>query len=257
MNSVHTKLILLLLLTCPAGASRAQVTISGIVFDVSKRNYVENVKVESTSGAQTVTDSMGRYHIAVSWKDSLSFVYNDKPTMKFPVKDIADINQFDISLQVPVKSKYNTLKEVVVIARSYQEDSIENRRIYGDYFDYQKPGLKTGVSPDGTVGADINEIINLFRFGRNKRLKAFKARLEQQEQERFINYRFSKVFVKRITQLNGAELDSFMVRYRPTYEFASTADEVTFNKYVLNASYRFKLDLLRTEPARKPGDIKN
>ncbi len=257
MKRSYTKILLLLLLTFLARATQAQVTVHGVVFDISKKNYVENVKVLSSSGAQTVTDSMGRYHITVSQKDSLSFVYNDKPTMKFPVKDIADFNQFDISLQVHVKSKYNTLKEVVVIARSYQEDSMENRRTYGEYFDFQKPGLRTGVSPDGVVGADINEIINLFRFGRNKRLKAFKARLEQQEQEKFINYRFSKPFVKRVTQLNGAELDTFMLRYRPTYEFASTADEVTFNKYVLSASYRFKLELLQKEPAHKPEDVKN
>ena len=36
------------------------------------------------------------------------------------------------------------------------------------------------------------------------------------EQERFINHRFSKVFVG-ITQLNGAELDSFMAGLLPPH----------------------------------------
>ena len=62
----------------------------------------------------------------------------------------------------------------------------------------------------------------------------------------------NKNFVKRITQLQGAELDTFMVRYSPSYEFASMADEITFNKYILNASYRFKIELLKQDAAKLP-----
>lgn len=221
--------------------------VSGTVYDSSKINPVENVRVESVGGKFTWTDSTGHYKIQVTEKDSLTFIYQNKPTLKFSVKDIADPSRFDISLRVKVKPKYRTLKEVVVFAKSYREDSIENRQIYGDIYDFRKPTIRTGVSPDGAVGADVNEIINIFRFRRNKRLKAFQARLEKQEQENFVKYRFNKNFVRRITQLQGAELDSFMVRYSPSYEFASTADEVTFHKYVLNASYRFKIEMLKQE----------
>lgn len=227
------------------------------MFDLSKRNYVENVKVESTGGKKTITDSLGHYRIAVSEKDSLTFIYQDKPTQKFAVKDITDFNQFDISLLVHVKSKYSTLKEVVVMAKSYRQDSMENRQNYAEYYNFHKPTIKTSISPDGAVGADLDEIINMFRFRRNKHLKAFRARLEQQEQDKFVDYRFNKTFVKRITRLEGAELDTFMIRYRPSYEFASLADEVTFNKYILNASYGFKLDLLKQEDPKLPGKSKN
>lgn len=208
---------------------------------------MEDVRIESTGGSITKTDSMGRYRIHVSEKDSLTFIYQNKPTQKFIVRDIADLTQFDISLRVNVKSKYGTLKEVVLIAKSYRQDSLENRQVYSEYYDFRKPTIRTSVSPDGIAGADVNEIINMFRFRRNKQLKAFQARLEQQEQDKFVSYRFNKNFVRRITQLQGAELDTFMVRYTPTYEFASTADEVTFNRYILNASYQFKIELLKQE----------
>lgn len=239
--------LLLLFFCCAACELTAQVTVSGTVYDSSKRNYVEEVRVESTGGKITTTDSLGRYRITVSENDSLSFIYQNKPTQKFVVKDIADLNQFDISLRVHVKSKYGTLKEVVLLAKSYRQDSIDNRQTYAEYYDFRKPTIKTSVSPDGAVGADVNEIINMFRFKRNKHLKAFQARLEKQEQDKFVSYRFNKTFVGRITQLRGAELDTFMIRYLPTYEFASTADEVTFNKYILNASYQFKIELLKQD----------
>jgi predicted transport protein len=238
---------LLLFFIAIANQLHAQLTVTGTVFDSSKRNYVENVKVESTGGKFTRTDSMGRYKIAVTDQDSLSFIYKNKPTQKFAVKDMANLSQFDLSLGVTVKGGYRTLKDVVVFARSYREDSMENRLTYADVYNYRKPTIRTSISPDGAVGADVNEIINMFRFRRNKHLRAFQARLEQQEQDQFVSYRFNKNFVRRITQLKGAELDTFMVRYLPTYEFASTADEVTFNKYILNSSYAFKIEQLKKE----------
>jgi hypothetical protein len=239
--------ISLLCFICTAGRASAQLTVTGTVFDSTKRNYVENVRVETSHGKFTQTDSMGRYKIQVAENDSLTFTYQNKPTQKFVVKDIPDLTQFDISLRVHVKGGYSTLKEVIIYARSYRQDSIENRQTYEDVYNYHKPTIRTSISPSGAVGADLDEIINMFRFRRNKHLKAFQARLEQQEQDKFVSYRFNKNFVRRITHLQGAELDTFMVRYLPTYEFASTADEVTFNKYILNASYTFKIELLKRD----------
>ncbi|MDD1429077.1 hypothetical protein MEO94_32545, partial [Dolichospermum sp. ST_sed9] len=125
--------------------------------------------------------------------------------------------------------------------------SLENRQTYADIYDYKKPTIRTGISPDGVAGMDVNEIINMFRFKRNKRLRAFQSRLEIQEQEKYVNYRFNKTLVKRITQLEGASLDSFMLIYRPTYEFVTSVDEIGFNQYLLTSSYQFKADLLKQD----------
>lgn len=231
----------------------AQVTVSGTVYDASKKNPVENVVIKSSAGKIAITDTLGRYNIKVDSADSLVFVYLNKSTQKFFVSQISNPQSFDISLQVNVKSKYNTLKEVVVISKSYQQDSVENRELYADFYNFRKPSFQTNVSPDGAVGADLDEIINIFRFKRNKRLKALRSRLEKQEQDKYVAYRFNKRFVGRITQLQGAELDSFMVKYLPSYEFASTADEVTFNRYVLNASYAFKFHQSIKTPIQSDG----
>jgi hypothetical protein len=247
----------LLSFICTGNQLWAQLTVSGTVFDSSKRSYVENVGVKSNAGKFTQTDSMGNYKIQVSEKDSLTFIYQNKPTQKFAVKDIPNLTQFDISLPVNIKGGYHTLKEVVVFARSYQQDSMENRELYEDVFNYKKPTLRTSISPGGVPGADVDEIINMFRFKRNKHLKAFQARVEQQEQDNYVRYRFNKNFVRRITHLQGAELDTFMVRYLPTYEFASTADEVSFNRYILNSSYAFKIALLKQEEPKLPAQAKN
>ena len=213
--------------------------------DNSKINFVEAVGVISTGGKIAVTDSLGKYSIQAANEDSLYFIYNNKPTQKFAVSKMPNTAQFDISLHIPVKSRYSLLKEVVVYSKNYKQDSAANRENYGEIFSYKKAGIQTSVTPGGGVGLDVNEIINAFRFKRNKRLKAFQQRLEADEKEKYINYRFNKVFVRRITQLQSPALDSFLIWYRPTYEFAATSSEIEFNQYILNAFYHFK----KTAPA--------
>ncbi|RYD76538.1 MAG: hypothetical protein EOP53_14500 [Sphingobacteriales bacterium] len=235
-------------------AAQAQLTISGSVLDKGKINLVEHVRVVSTGGMFAMTDSMGRYNIMVKPQDSIYFVYNNKPTQKFAVNKIANTAQFDVSIHLFVNSKYSMLKEVVVYSKTYKQDSLENRQTYADVFEYKKPGLSTSITPGGAVGADVNELINMFRFKRNKRLKAFRNRLEAQEEERYINYRFNKIFVGRITGLKSPELDSFMVWFRPSYEFTAAADEIAFNQYILNASYQFKKWGF-VDPAKKQDDL--
>ena len=229
----------ILLLFCIFSAI-AQITVSGTVLDNSKLNFVEAVGVMSTGGKIAVTDSVGKYSIQTAADDSLYFIYNNKPTQKFAVNKIPNTAQFDISLHIPVKSRYSLLKEVVVYSKNYKQDSAANRENYGEVFSFKKQGLQTSISPSGGVGLDANAIINAFRFKRNKRLKAFQLRLEEDEKEKYVNYRFNKIFVRRITQLQSPAVDSFLVWYRPTYEFAATSSEIEFNQYILNASYHFK-----------------
>jgi hypothetical protein len=211
---------------------------------------VENVRVVSTGGMFAISDSLGKYAVMAAENDSLIFYYNNKPTQKFAVRSIPDPAHFNISLRITVKGKYHMLNEVVVFSKSYKQDSLENRQTYADIYDYKKPGISTSITPGGGVGADLDELINIFRFKRNKKLRAFQQRLETEEQEKYINYRFNKLLVKRITGLNGILLDSFIVWYRPTYEFVRESDELAFDQYILNAFYQFQ-KLVGISPAKK------
>ena len=207
--------------------------------------------VKSSNGTQAITDSSGRYEIVSSDKDSLTFIYNNKPTAKFAVKQIPNIGSFDISLHIRIIEKFRTMKEVKVYSKNFRQDSIENRQYYNKIFGYEKPGVSSSINPgSGTVGLDLDEFINIFRFKRNKQLRRMQDRLLDQEQENYIKYRFNKTAVKRITRLDGAELDNFMSLYRPGFEFTQMATTVEFYQYILNASYQFKKGLLIKENKR-------
>ncbi len=207
----------------------------------SSRNYpLEAVSVLTTSGQGTATNAEGVYEIDVLEKDSIWFSYLNKPTVKFPVQKIANPLQFDISILVNIP----TLKEVKVWPRNYRQDSIQNRIDYAKIFNYQKPKLKT-VTPQYGAGAgfDLDEIINMFRFRRNRSIASFQKRLLLEEQDKFIDHRFTKTLVRRLTLLEGHDLDSFMRVYRPSYTFTRFAGDYDFQYYIKQAFYRFKAGL--------------
>jgi hypothetical protein len=88
-------------------------------------------------------------------------------------------------------------------------------------------------NPGGlTVGFDFEAIINMFRFKRNQNMEFLQKRLIDQEQEKYVNFRFSKAFVRKITLLKSPELDTFMVRFRPPYELVTKMNDLEFGYYI-------------------------
>lgn len=199
------------------------------------------VKVASTKGQVVFTDSIGRYGISVEKTDSVVFTYLGRSTTAFAVKDIKYPAGFDISLQVRVNDKYKTLREVVVIGRSYREDSMENREKYRKVFEFEGGGLQfSGAS--GNI--DPNSVINSFKFRKNKVMRSFQNRLIKEEQEKFVDSRFNKALVKQITGFENQELERFMRLWRPPYEFVAMREEYEFYQYILEASRFFKKGIL-------------
>jgi hypothetical protein len=224
-----------------SASSMAQLTVGGTVFDQTKVVPVKDVIVKSSCGEIAITDSLGRYKITVDKNDSLVFNYRNKNTEKFSVNQIRDYDDFNVSLQIKVAEKFRTLKEVRVYSKTYAQDSIENRSTYAKIFIYEKPSISTSTSAySGAAGLDLDEFINMFRFRRNRQLAVMQKRLISEEEERYINYRFNKTLVRRITGLTGKDLDKFLLVYRPSYEFSLQSSTPEFYQYILNCSYQYK-----------------
>lgn len=216
----------------------AQVRVSGTVYDLSKKIGLEAVSVLSNAGNGTITDKSGRFTIIVHENDSIWFSYLNKPTPKYPVQSIQNFNNFEISLHVAI----TTLPEVRIMPRNYRRDSIQNRLDYAKAFDFQKPGVGSvlSVGPGGGAGLDINEFINMFKFRRNRRMLAFQDRLLREEEERFIDHRFSRALIIKLTQLRGGELDTFISRYKPTVEFTQYSTDYEFQSYIKNCFLHYQ-----------------
>jgi hypothetical protein len=215
-----------------------QVRLSGRVFDFSKENPLEAVSVMATNGKGTFTDADGRYTIMVSENDSVWFSYLGKPTPKFAVATIFNIQDFEVALHVNT----TVLKQVTVRPRNYRMDSIQNRLDYAKVFNFKRPSLEsmTSLTPGG-VGLDLDELIRVFQFNKNRRMEAFQERLLREETEKNIDHRFNRALIIKLTQLKGKELDTFIDRYRPSADFTETASEYEFQLYIKRAGLHYKI----------------
>ncbi len=219
--------------------AQGQLAISGTVYDISKKNPVEAVSVLTTSGRGTITDSVGRYSIVVNESDSIYFSFLNKPTPKFAVTNIQTPDNFDISILV----KSTELPNVTVKQKNYKLDSMENRNTYAKVFNFKKPGLSTTMNPPAGsfgVGLDLEELISIFQFRKNRRTLAFQKRLLQQEQENYVDHRYSKSLVRKLTGLTGPKLDSFMLAFRPTYEITLLLNDLEFGHMIQLAYQKYK-----------------
>jgi hypothetical protein len=219
---------MLLALTGPIAIG--QVQIKGTVYDRTQQFAMPGVSVMGTSGAGTVTDSAGHYSIRLPSADSIYFSYLGRSTAKFPIKGLSPDQPFDMSLQVAVDS----LPSVYVRPKDYHLDSLENREEYRKIFEYGGPAyldnMKAGKRGGMGVGIDFDM---LFQGRQIRRMEAFQRRLEEEERDKYVDHRFTRSLVKRITGLQSPALDTFMRQYRPSYEFIQHCEnEYEYYKYI-------------------------
>ena len=232
-------LVLAVIFFLPAKMNAQYFKLRGTVYDSTKTYPLSSVSVISSSGKGTTTDIFGHYEIEVKETDSVWFSYLNKPTIKYSVKKIYDASQFDIALHIYVP----VLREIVIRPRNYKMDSMQNRLDYAKGFNWQKPKLRANVGSDygSAVGFDLDEIIRMFQFRRNKSAERFQERLLQQERDKFIDYRFNKGLVLRLTGFTDDLRDSFMRWCRPTYEFCLLVSEYDFQARIKECFEYFKL----------------
>jgi hypothetical protein len=245
LKFIFTSLIILLsgFLLLQQNAAAQLLIVKGTVYDSSRLFTMNGVSVLSSSGKGTSTDANGKFELLVPEKDSVWFSYLNKATIKYPVANMANPMQFEISLHVNIP----TLKEVVLHPRIYKLDSLQNRIDYAKIFDWNRPNIAsmTSIGPNG-AGISVSELIRVFQFRRNKSNEAFQQRLLKEEQEKFIEHRFSKALVLRLTGLNGEARDRFMQLYKPTYLETATLSDYDF-QYRIKQNYLLYRQELKKE----------
>ncbi len=202
---------------------------------------LDGVSVIANTGKGTATDSNGNYVITVNAEDSIYFSYLGRATVKYPVRDINSFSGFDIALHVDATE----LKEVRVMPKNYIDDSIQNRKDYEKYFNYKKPKLTINDASSGLgmgAGLDLNSLIEMFEYRKKRESVAFQHRLVEDEHDKYIDHRFNPSIVLKITHLKGDALDSFMVRYRPSYSFCEHATDYDLLDYIKLAFSEYQKD---------------
>ncbi|MFN5334973.1 MAG: hypothetical protein ACK5BV_07280, partial [Bacteroidota bacterium] len=89
-------------------------------------------------------------------------------------------------------------------------------------------------------GLDVESLINVFKFRRNRSMLRFQQRLIKEEQDRYVDYRFNENIIEKLTVLEkGNKMTLFRQLYRPEYEWLTSALDIELFQYIQIAAKQF------------------
>ncbi|QHS61325.1 carboxypeptidase-like regulatory domain-containing protein [Chitinophaga agri] len=229
-------------------ADAQQVRVSGMIAESDSRAGMPGVTiVNKVSRMGTISNESGRFAIDALPGDTLEF-----SLLGYYKKDIT-VPATSMFINVYLTRQVIGLSEVNVISRGdHKKDSIATREEYGKYFNYHKPGavdvLKTLPSNP------ITALTYLVPSKARKKKEHFQEQLVYWEKEKYIDNRYSPELVGRMTKLSGDELDSFMLRYRPGYQFLQDATDYDLMLFIKDSYKHYQQDKVNASPARKPDE---
>jgi hypothetical protein len=225
--------------------STGQSVIQGTVHNHSEGSPLPGVSVLAVSGKGTATDSLGHYTLRLDRNDSIYFSWLGKATARFAVKDIPPDEPFDLELEdVNVRS----MPAYSVIGREYYQDSIRTREEYQKIFGYESQSgpASSGINGGQTFGVGL-DIDNILSPKANNRALALQERLEEEERDKYIDHRFNRSLVKKITGFQSPALDEFMRLYRPTLdELHSFETEYQYYQFISRSARYFADDWFKS-----------
>lgn len=199
----------------------SQSILNGKVFETGTEHPLEGVSVvNKNSQTGELTDRSGYFSLDAKPGDSIEIKLLGYLPQTFAMPFGGKIINQNIFLTI----KKFQLKSVEIMARpDFRRDSLQNREENASIFNYKKPNFASAAL--NTVFHPLSGLNNLLNAGKRKRLIDFQDKLETQEQDRYIDSRYTRQLVSSLSGLHGKELETFMKLYRPSFEYIQAASD--------------------------------
>lgn len=233
---------LLLLLALIAGIKSYGQKISGSVIDRNTRLLVSGALV-NIHWLKTYTNIKGGFEIN-------STGFNDTLKVSHSVYKAYSIllTKEGINAKIELEPAEISLNEVLI--HSYREsdfkrDSIANRIAYVKQFNYSGPkvmdGFKGSTNKQPGDLISINPLILIAALTKkNAPEYKFNKILIRDEQAEYVERKFNRGSIAKITGLMGDTLNAFLTNYKPSYQFALKATDYDIEIYIKDSFNTFK-----------------
>lgn len=211
-------------------------TLKGIVMELNTSTPIAQVSIHNLTTKQFVeTNSSGEFSLAVKPNELISFSY---PGYRIDTLVVTNYEYKRIYL-TPIAG-FNILEDVEIteLSDAQLNEQIEIARQQGKI---TETGIGEGTrNRHGGVNRGGIAISPSRIFG--KEAKEARARydlLVAEKMDRAVMDKFNPLLITSLTPLTGQELDLFIVRYKPTYEFIMKSDEEQIRLYIMDSFKEF------------------
>jgi hypothetical protein len=215
---------------------KAQQFLTGKVFKKGSTEGLLSVSIHNiTSQRYDLSEEDGSYHIQAAPGDHIAFSSVGYKADTLTVTASILTASYPIYLDIrPV-----TLQSVRVGELSnYQLDSIDRHKEYSWVYDRSATEHIAKERQGDGVGIEMNIFRNTSTAAR-ERTRLLK-RLQKEEQDDYVDSRYSESYVSKYTHLTGDSLKAFMKKYRPSYDYCRKAATVDILVYI-NDCYKLYL----------------
>jgi hypothetical protein len=212
----------------------AQAQIAGTIKGNSEILFSATIQ-NITRHRLNISDLGGNYKIVAEPGDTVIFSHQGYYSDTL----IVDGTMYGERMPIELKIKMSTLASVDVNEMSrYELDSLNRKQDYDYIFKGKndKPLYNNKLEGDGR-GVNFSPIGHWSSSEKQKR--RLKERLESDDKEEFIYYKFSRR-VPGLTGLRGDTLITFINKYKPSYSYCLTASSIDILIYINDHYVLFK-----------------
>jgi hypothetical protein len=220
--------LIVLLLVCHCHGWSQQF-LTGKVFKKNSTEFLISVSIHNiTEQRYDLSEENGSYRIQAAPGDHIAFSSVGYMADTLTVTASLLTAEYTVYLDVRVQ----TLQAVRVGEFSnYQLDSMDRRKEYAWVYDHDNT---PHVARDRQGSDGVGVTLNIFRNSGSAahQRASLKKRLEKEEEEYYVDSRYNKDYVSKITHLKGDSLLQFMRRYRPSFDYCRKAANVDILVYI-------------------------
>ncbi len=177
--------------------------------------------------SNNISDIGGNYRIKATEGDTLIFSSAGYKVDTVIIKTIDLV----LGLYISLAPNYVALPTVVVNENAYQADSIKRREEYSFILDKKHPVKLINEKRLGDAPGLNFSPIGFFST-REKQKRRLRKRLIQEEEDYYIDYKFSAEKVSQLSGLKADSLKKFIRLYRPVYDFCRKTDNQLMLVYI-------------------------
>ena len=218
-----------------------QMVFEGTVKDRKDSSMLEGATVTNISTRRVVTaDDQGIFRILADFNDRLVITAVGYLPDTLTVKP-------QLFLRAPVvwlTKAFSSLAPMTVYSDNYRADSLELRAYYDKVFNSTADRMISRKSVKGEPGFGVTFSPLSYFSARAKARRRLAKRLRYNEEQAYVDYRFSSHMVSRYTGLKEEQLRTFMLRYRPSYKYCLRSSDMDILLYINDCLKEFlpKLD---------------
>ncbi len=208
--------------------------IKGTVIDSETAQPINSVNItRNDNSVVSVTNNDGYFEFFLNGPPSNTdtIVFSRIGFAKAKLTTLALKTVSNIKLE-PISK---TLDDVVINAKK-SNDSLKTRKEYQEDFEYKKAKVTDAI---GFLSLNVDILYNSLSK-QNKRKDKFRKILISDEQEDYVDRRFSQSLVSKTTGLDGETLKQFKGMYRPTYNVLVKFSDYDLVTYIKNCFQKFQ-----------------